>query len=189
MNIELYLENINKLSKKCYECNINIICLQINTIRVWKDNYICDTCWSKYSEERKLISEKVKSYKTIQCVICSSIQKNDNERYHYDHLNMFNKDKSICSMINDGTKIEDIYSEIDKCQILCLSCHHIVTDIECKLNFTRIKQTLTRNLNQNEITLEEYNKQTLIYQKIYEEKIKDIYEKLKSKFNNFEIKN
>jgi hypothetical protein len=179
MDIETYLENINKLSKKCSECNKNIICLQTNTIRIWKNNNLCDTCWSKYSEERKIISEKVKLYKTIQCVICSNIQMNDNERYHYDHLNMFNKDKSICSMINDGTRIEDIYSEINKCQILCLSCHHIVTDIESKLNFIRIKQTLTRSLNQNEITLEEYNTQTIIYQKIYEEKIKDIYIKLK----------
>jgi hypothetical protein len=34
-------------------------------------------------------------------------------------------------------------------------------------------------LNQSEITEEEYNKQTLYYQKIYEEKMKNIYEELK----------
>jgi hypothetical protein len=123
--------------------------------------------------------ENIKKYKHIQCEICASTQTYTSERYHYDHLNMFNKDKSVCSMVNEGVNIEEIYAEIDKCQILCLPCHHIVTDIEHKLGFSRIKQTLTRSLNQSEITEEEYNKQTLYYQKIYEEKMKNIYEELK----------
>ena len=180
MNINIYLTNINKLSKKCNECKKNIVCIQTNTHRIWKGNDICDTCWSKYEDYRKLIWEKIKAYKTIQCEICCSIQRHINsERYHYDHLNMFNKGNSICSMVNECVNIEEIYSEIDKCQILCLSCHHIVTDIEHKLGFTRIKQTLTRKLNQSEITEEEYNKQTQYYQNIYEEKMNFIYKELK----------
>jgi hypothetical protein len=180
MNINIYLTNINQLSKKCNECKKNIVCIQTNTHRIWKGNDICDTCWSKYEDYRKLIWEKIKAYKTIQCEICCSIQTHIiTERYHYDHLNMFNKGNSICSMVNECVSIEEIYSEIDKCQILCLSCHHIVTDIEHKLGFTRIKQTLTRKLNQSEITKEEYNKQTQYYQNIYEEKMKFIYKELK----------
>ena len=66
---------------------------------------------------------------------------------------------------------------------MCLHCHHLVTDIEHKLVFTRIKQTLTRTLNQSEITQEEYDEQTLYYQKIYEEKMNIIYEELKQLFN------
>jgi hypothetical protein len=58
----------------------------------------------------------------------------------------------------------------------------LVTDIEHKCGFTRIKQTLTRKLNQSEITLEEYDEQTLYYQKIYEEKMNFIYEELKQIF-------
>ena len=180
INIDVYLKNINELSKKCYECNKNIVYIQKNTNRIWNGNDICDTCWIKYECKRKLIWEKIKMYKLIQCEICSIIQTYTSERYHYDHLNMFNKDKSICSMVNEGVNISEIYSEIDKCQILCLSCHHIVTDIEHKLGFTRIKTSLTRNLNQFEITEEEYNKQTLYYQKIYEEKMKNIYKELKN---------
>jgi len=180
MNINIYLTKINQLSKKCNECKKKILCIQTNTHRIWKGHDICDTCWSKYEDSRKLIWEKIKAYKTIQCEICSSIQTHINsERYHYDHLNMFNKGNSICSMINECINIGEIYSEIDKCQILCLSCHHIVTDIEHKLGFTRIKQTLTRKLNQSEITEEEYNKQTQYYQNIYEEKMKFIYKELK----------
>ena len=179
MNINIYLTNINQLSKKCNECKKNIVCIQTNTHRIWKGNDICDTCWSKYEDYRKLIWEKITAYKTVQCEICYSIQTHMSERYHYDHLNMFNKGNSICSMVNECVNIEEIYSEIDKCQILCLSCHHIVTDIEHKLGFTRIKQTLTRKLNQSEITEEEYNKQTRYYHNIYEEKMKFIYKELK----------
>ena len=179
MNLDIYLKNINQLSKKCNECNKKIYSIQTSTHRIWNGNDICDTCWSKYDDYRMLIWEKIKLYKLIQCDICCSVKNHPLERYHYDHLNMFNKDKSICSMVNEGINIEEIYNEIDKCQILCLSCHHIVTDIERKLDFTRIKLTLTRNLNQGEITEEEYNKQTLYYQKIYEEKMKNIYKELK----------
>ena len=67
---------------------------------------------------------------------------------------------------------------------MCLSCHHIVTDIEHKLGFTRIKQTLTRKLNQSEMTEEEYNKQTQYYQNIYEEKMNFIYKELKYRYEH-----
>lgn len=70
-------------------------------------------------------------------------------------------------MVNEGVNIEEIYHEIDKCQIVCLSCHHIITDIESKLCFTRIKHNLTRDLNQGDISEEEYNNQKYMYEKIY----------------------
>ena len=181
MNIDAYLKNIEDKTIQCNECNKKLCCLQINTNRIWKGKEICDTCWCKYDDERNKMWEEVSKYKPIQCKICCSIQLHRSERYHYDHMNMFDKNKSICSMINEGIDIEEIYKEIDKCQILCLSCHHIVTDIERKLGFTRIKQALTRQLNQNEITQEEYDEKTITYQKIYEEKMLDIYEILKVK--------
>lgn len=171
-----------KLSKPCNQCNKTILFIQTNTQRMWKGLEICDTCWISYEEERNFIWKQIRTYKKIQCEICSVIQ-NTYERFHYDHLNMFNKGNSICSMVNEGETIEHIYSEIDKCHILCLPCHHLVTDIENKLGFTRIKQTLTRKLNQNEITQKEYEKQTIYYQNIYKEKMKFIYEELKQSFN------
>jgi len=182
IDINNYLTNINKLSKQCIECNKKIVELQTNTNRRWKGNDICETCWCKYDNYRMLIWEKIKAYKNIQCEICSIRKTHILQRYHYDHLNMFEKDNSICSMVNEGVNIEEIYSELDKCRMLCISCHHIVTDIERKLGFTRVKQTLTRKLNQSEITQEEYNNQRLYYQKIYEEKMNFIYDEL-IKFN------
>ena len=75
--------------------------------------------------------------------------------------------------------IDDIYIELDKCQILCLSCHHIVTDIENNLVFTRIKQNLTRKLNNFEITEEEYNQKKIEIGLIYVNKMYEIYNQLK----------
>lgn len=171
-----------KVSKPCHQCNKTMLCIQTNTHRLWKGLDLCDTCWCSYEDERTFIWEQIRSYKKMQCEICSTIQ-TTTERFHYDHLNMFNKGNSLCSMVNDGEPIEHIYSEIDKCHILCLPCHHLVTDIEHKCGFTRIKQNLTRTFNQSEITQEEYDEQTLYYQKIYEEKMNMIYEELKQLFN------
>jgi len=47
-------------------------------------------------------------------------------RFHYDHIDMFDKTDSICKMIKDGTDMTAIYEEINKCQLLCISCHIVV---------------------------------------------------------------
>lgn len=180
-NIDLtsYLRTMKKTHKLCYDCNKELFFIQSNTHRIWKQNDLCDHCWCRYKEERDILWEKIKQYKSIQCSICCKVQQYSGESFHYDHLNMFYKKKSICSMVNEGICIEDIYSEIDKCQILCLSCHHIVTDIERKLVFTRIKQSMTRGLNIGEINEKEYDEQVRHYQSIYEAKMKTIYEDLR----------
>ena len=77
--------------------------------------------------------------------------------------------------------IEQIYKEIDKCQILCISCHDIVTYTERILGFTKQKQGLTRKFNQEEITKEEYEMQQQTYQAIYDEIILPIYKRIKEK--------
>jgi len=141
-----FTQYLVKEIKKCYECDTDLLIIQINTHRIWKNTDICDSCWCKYSQERKIIWEQIKKYKQVQCVICSNVQKYKEERFHYDHLNMFDKNKSVCTMVNEGINIEEIYDEIYKCQIVCLQCHHMVTDIEHKLGFTRIKQSLTYNI-------------------------------------------
>lgn len=182
IDVDIYIENIKDLIKKCNECNKNILCIQSNSHRLCGDNIICDVCWAKDEDERNLIWKQIKKYKSIQCEICDSVQINPLERYQYDHINMFDKNKSIYSMVQDGTHINDIYTEIDKCQILCLPCHHLVTDIESKLGYTRIKQILTKQLNQCEITKEEHDIEIKIYQKNYEYKMQYIYEELKVKY-------
>jgi len=45
MNMDIYLKDLNHLSKKCHECDKNMICIQINTYSIWNGSDICDTCW------------------------------------------------------------------------------------------------------------------------------------------------
>jgi len=180
IDIDLFLENLNKSENKCFECNkILFIDGSIWKNYIWKGNKFCDTCYSKYYDEREIIRKKITEYRFVQCEFCHSIKLYKDERYHFDHLNMFDKDKNIYTMIREGIDIEKIYEEIDKCQILCLSCHDKVTNIEKLFGFTKMKTSLTRRLNTNKITEEEYNEYILNYQKLYEEKMKDVYAKLK----------
>ena len=175
MDIDRYIEHTLQISLKCYDCDKIIHNIQTNTNRIWNGNTLCDTCWCNYSDCRNQMWENIYKYKRMECVLCNSVKKNAGERYHYDHVNMFNKGNSICSMVNDGLNTQEIFEEIDKCQVLCLPCHHTVTDIEHKLGFTRIKQDLTRQLNQDEITQDEYDKNASNYQQLYEEKMKQVY--------------
>ena len=95
---------------------------------------------------------------------------------------MFDKSDSICCMVDKGCSIADIFLEIDKCQILCLPCHHTVTEIENRLCFTRIKTSLTKKFNNEEISEKEYINEKKKYQDIYENKMKNIYEKLRNNY-------
>ena len=177
---EDYFEKVLDNSK--YNCSLcNSIQYNSNSSsRDWKDyKQICDICWSNYDQEREQIWEQILYYnKQCNCVICGIEKKNKGQRFHYDHINMFDKGNSLCSMVIEGKPINEIYVELDKCQILCLSCHHIVTDIENNLGFTRIKQILTRKLTNCEITEEEYTQQKKDMGKIYVEKMYQIYDEL-----------
>ena len=94
---------------------------------------------------------------------------------------MFDKEESICIMVSEGVPIETIYKEIDKCQILCISCHYIITYVERAVGFTQQKRALSRKLIQNEITKEEHKTQIQNYQKLYDEIMLPIYTTIKEK--------
>lgn len=175
MNIREYKRKLDKCC--CNDCGD--IVLEFSKNRVWKGNVVCDYCWDSHRGEREIMWAEIKKYKKTTCYICNKNQRTKGERFNYDHLNMFDKNDSICCMVDRGDDIKDIFSEIDKCQILCLQCHHIVTSIEQKTGFTRIKTNLTRKFNNEEISKEMYNSEKKKYQKIYEEKMKSIYEELK----------
>lgn len=176
MDISNYLQNIHKCCCSC--CNMVII--EFSKNKIWRDNIVCDYCWDSHRGERDLMWAEIKEYKPVICCICNKHQRSNGERFNYDHLNMFDKDDSICSMVDKGCDMKDIFSEIDKCQILCVPCHYIVTCIEQKTGFTRIKSNLTRKYNSEEITEEQYNFEKKKYQILYEEKMKSIYEQLKN---------
>jgi hypothetical protein len=162
---------------KCEQCNENKCTIQSDPFRTWKEKKICDTCFSKTATEREEIWNLISNYNPIQCSFCNIKKENKDERFHYDHINMFDKEESICIMISEGVPIETIYKELDKCQILCVSCHSIITYIENALGFTQQKKILRRLLHLNE----DHKLQNQKYQKLYDEIMMPIYKTIKEK--------
>jgi hypothetical protein len=138
--------------RACIRCKRNMY----SNPCVWQGNEYCDEC--HYSMFNDIIVErwvKVREYSVekgkSKCNICNKIASFDNtigSRFHYDHLDMFDKSDSICKMVKNGTEMDDIYKEISKCQLLCLSCHTVITKVELMCGFTRIKRQITKEYNE-----------------------------------------
>jgi hypothetical protein len=158
----------------CHDCKTKIFISQTNTARTWKENQLCDECYIKSYEEREETWRLIQK-KSNQCVICFRLKDHREKRFHYDHINMFDKGHTIYNMVTEGMPIDYIYKEIDKCQLLCFECHNLVTDLERKMGFMSKKISYTSevlNLPENEALL-------LSLKQKYEEKMLPIYEELR----------
>ena len=149
----------------CQECEKQVSIVQCNTLHTWKEKKICDTCYSKHAEEREQMWRQIEQYRKIECSLCLSMKQCKEECYHFDHINMFDKENGIYSMVSDGRNMEDIHKEVDKCQVLCISCHHMVTSIERKTGFMDLKRDYTaaylkqpENEELNRVLQEKYHK-------------------------------
>jgi hypothetical protein len=117
---------------------------------IWQNNTYCESC---YLQEYKTIVEErwrqTQEYaihtKKTGCNLCGKAAPFDSSmpiRFHYDHLDMFNKSESVCEMVRTGGQMDDIYREMDKCQLLCISCHRVVTKMEHLCGFVRLKKQM-----------------------------------------------
>ena len=161
--MKTYEHTCNKCNKRTY-----------SNVLIWNELEYCEECfnelYSKIIEERW---NKVREYSIVKnknyCNICKKEGKYDNSfgsRFHYDHIDMFDKSDSICRMVKSGESLENIYNEIDKCQLLCVSCHTVVTKLEHMCGFIRIKRNITKEFNE---TNDENKKEILIkqYSEVY----------------------
>ena len=172
---------MNTIQSKCSSCNK----YTYSNPLLWGENTYCEECHYKlYNDEIvqrwKLIAEY--SFKTAKnkCNICEKENDCTNTicKFNYDHKNMFEKSNSIYTMIRNGCILEDIYKEIDLCQLLCISCHSIVTSIEQKTGFNRIKINMTKEYNKTE-DREQKDKIMKQYSEIYEKYMNNVYEIVK----------
>lgn len=107
---EEYLKHILDYSKyNCSLCNITLYNKRVSS-RDWKEyKDICDLCWSKYDKEREQMWEDIINYRKQQkCNICGIEKKNKGQRFHYDHINMFDKKDSIYEMVSKGYDMDSI---------------------------------------------------------------------------------
>ena len=177
-NLDDFVKGIESIN--CDECAKKIYKASLNSVKLWNNKEICDTCWACQDKRiiRENLWEKIVNYKKLQCHVCKKYKKNQGERFHLDHISMFDKTNSVCCMVNTGTKIEIIKSEIDKCEVVCKSCHDLITKLEGKYPFKRVKSNLTRKFNLEEITEEEYETQKREWDEIYRAKMSEIYNDL-----------
>ena len=70
---------------------------------------------------------------------------------------MFSKTGSVGSMMYNGHDIDNIKKEIDKCQLLCISCHAAVTHLEHRYGFIKAKKAKKKcNIEHIENMYDEY---------------------------------
>jgi len=133
----------------CTKCNRHFYSVP----RQWENRQYCEECHiTLYREEITarwlLVNQYAQSTSKDKCNICEThaiYNKEMGNRFHFDHLNMFEKADSICVMVQIGRSMLEIYQEMDQCQVLCVSCHRLVTELERRSGFTRLKNNMTRD--------------------------------------------
>lgn len=154
--------------------------------RHWEERQYCHECHTQLFrvqiQERWLeIREYALKTDKDSCTICGKVAVYNKEMgncFHFDHLNMFEKSESICVMVQSGHPMASIYRELDQCQILCTSCHHVVTEIERRSGFMRLKGNMTREYKKIE-NEEEMEKKKEESTKMYGEFMETVYQHLR----------
>lgn len=120
---------------------------KVHMCKKFGEQRMCYSCYiEKYNELSAKIEGYVKQIGMTECKICG-IPRSGFVGFHFDHINMFNKDDTVGLMICRGADYQTIIEEINKCQILCISCHTMVTAMEAKLGFLKAKR---RNMKSKE---------------------------------------
>lgn len=170
------------IDKKITQCES---CKKFSTdpLQEWRGVNECLPCYSVHKAEIDAIWEIVKPQ--FPCQICGRVW-GCGVSFHWDHVNMFEKNDSVCVMVKRGDSVEKIMAEKDKCQVLCASCHSIVTDIENRMGFRKAKINLTRAHNGTcaggaRISPEEEAVLLAAYKKQYEEHLIPLYPKIKAR--------
>ena len=153
----------------------------------WKGNKECATCYGKHVEEIETTWKEIEKYldkaNSSKCIFCER-SRYDGIPLHFDHINMFEKEDTICYMVRRGETFETILPELAKCQVLCKSCHSVVTAVENVVGFRRAKTNLTREINGTlkgceTLSADEAAKKQKLYRDLYKKSIEPIYPLIK----------
>ena len=173
---------MNNMESKCNKCNKRIF----NMPLLWNENTYCEDChYELFNDDIIVRWIQIAEYSCMKgkdkCNICNKkydFAQKSLCKFNYDHINMFEKSHTIYAMNKQGINLEKIYKEIDLCQLLCVSCHNIITSIEQKTGFSRIKLNMTREYNKTN-DMEQKDKLMKYYSEIYENYMSNIYDIIK----------
>lgn len=136
------------MSEMRWSCNV---CESVyyHSSKEWRGARECEGCYAAHTKEIAEMWERIDNYLALtsstSCLFCE--RSKHIISFNFDHVNMFDKGDSICAMVHRGDTYELIIDEIVKCQIICKSCHAVVTKLENVVGFQRIKLRTTRALN------------------------------------------
>jgi len=78
--------------------------------------------YERVIRRRKKAREWIDEYKSdLKCIFCGE---SDSRCLDFHHLE--DKDDTIAQMISEGTTIERLKREIDKCDVVCSNCHRVL---------------------------------------------------------------
>ena len=135
---ELLEQLICERENQCAQCTA----VYFDAPRVWRDAALCRSCYGQSSLERAVMWSRVRALALSlgpACGFCGALFVEAG--FHFDHLNMFDKAGSVCTLIKTGSPWEAVEAEVAKCQVLCPSCHALVTHIENVLGLTALKKS------------------------------------------------
>ena len=82
--------------------------------------------WTPFQNKKALLFHRFSTWKeTLKCQDCGLSFKGAPGKCTFHHIDPEHKVDNISTMINDGCHIADIMDEIDKCSIICTTCHRI----------------------------------------------------------------
>lgn len=140
-SVEIITELLKTMENRCSDCNLIIF----YGPKSWKDLKLCNKCHhARYIVLSKEIQPYLAEKGHVKCSFCHK-ERTDPYDFHLDHVNMYTKTGSVGPMMSIGAPIELIKAEIDKCQLLCISCHAAVTHFEREFGFIRAKKTKKKN--------------------------------------------
>jgi hypothetical protein len=175
-----FIYNLLEENKKfCEVCNK----FQYNYLSTWKGKKECDECYqhdSEIKETWRQVNKFCIENKITHCAFCNK-EKTFKTSFNYDHNNMFDKLECVGTLIYRGEEIDIILNEVQKCQLLCVSCHAVVTKIEQRLGFTSIKINMNKEYSDEELEIKKKE-----YSDLYSKHMYPIYEKIRNKIDKKE---
>jgi len=137
----------------CPGCGLKLRCLKNFQLKVWKDEQVCTKCWMSHRDEIEDMFKQING-NNRKCDLCNTDCIIDNTRvntFHYDHINMFDKNSDIYSMVTEGYSYEEIKKELYKCRFICIDCHDKITHAEVVSGFRTIKTKVNKAINEGKI--------------------------------------
>lgn len=151
---ECVREFVDSCSLRCEECR-KLHFVKRTSFRVWRGRDECVDCYRRHQPEMDAMWVLIRRWQIERSLVdCARCERalvrvaEDGDAAHatvllnhqFDHVDFWDKNNSICTMVWRGEPWQSIEEELGKCQVLCHACHSIVTAAELVCGFHSLKK-------------------------------------------------